>query len=193
LTNQALLKIHDDIQRAARTIALEWPNIIAEDEAAQEIALALLVDNYVDTVIDMDVAARRHVLKKIGQHIAANYRTEYERHSGQYHYSSHEVRAILDRGALSEQQTTFNAGTADVRVVWDALNDTHQQFLINRYVFGADPGDTNERKRVSRAVDALTALLNRAMRAKAVEGHEGPGARCAVSNTLSVALTRRQA
>ncbi|MFD1044360.1 hypothetical protein ACFQ1S_01505, partial [Kibdelosporangium lantanae] len=118
-----LTEIYPDIEKAARTIALEWPNIIDRDDAVQEISLALLSDDYTDKVIAMDEPSRRNVLMRIARHIAANYRSEYERHSGQYRYSSGEVRAILERGALIDGREAFDAGAADIRAVWGELND----------------------------------------------------------------------
>ncbi|WP_132120312.1 hypothetical protein [Actinocrispum wychmicini] len=194
MTQPDLTEIYPDIEKAARITASAWQGTIDIDDAIQEISLALLADNYVENVIAMDPAARRTVLRKIGQHIAAHYRTEYELFSGHYRYGPGEVRGLLHRGALHDDpRDSFDAGTADLRAAWPALNKRYQAALTARFLNGQEPGDGAERMRITRAIDTLTELMNRNVRSQAAPGHDGPGARQAMSNGRAAWVTRRDA
>ncbi|TCO56883.1 hypothetical protein [Actinocrispum wychmicini] len=193
MTQPDLTTIYPDIEKAARITASGWQGTIDIDDAIQEISLALLADNYVENVIAMDPAARHTVLRKIGQHIATRYRTEYEVHSGNYRYGPGEVRGLLHHGALHDDQDSFDAGTADLRSAWPALNNRYQAALTARFLNGQDPGDSAERMRITRAIDTLTELMNRNVRSHAARGHDGPGARQAMSNSRAARVTHRGA
>lgn len=186
----ALAAIHDDIQRAARVTALEWPNVIDADDAEQEIALLLLSDAYAVTAAGLDDKARLRVLVKIGGQVASRYRGEYETFSGNVMYSTKEVRKLLDGGALTEQGDRFDPGRADVQGSIADLSADHRAILRARYSEGTVLS-ARGRKQLQRAVDALTELMNRSRRKTAREHDDGPGSRTAMSNEDARRLSRQ--
>ncbi|GAA1940189.1 hypothetical protein [Amycolatopsis minnesotensis] len=187
----ALLALMPIVQKAARITALEWPNVIDAEDAEQEIVLSLLADSYATTVAELDDAARLRVLVKIGGHVAARYRGDYETFSGNVLYSTKEVRRLLDGGALNERGSKFDAGRADVVAAFVSLPADYQNALRKRYVVRGGQTEARARKQLQRAVDALTELMNRAVRRTTREHDDGPGSRTAISNEEARRLSRQ--
>lgn len=176
-----------EVREAARIVALEWPGVIEADEAEQEILLRLLDRGYVDTVGELETLGRKRLLIKVGKQIAAQYRADYDRFSCNFRYSTGDVRYLLGAGALGGPCEVFDAGGLDVRESFKSLSDKYAAVLATRYLFNRPVSDT---KAVTRAVDALTDLMNR--NARTPPEHDGPGARKATSNAHAVAMTHRQ-
>ncbi|WP_158881917.1 hypothetical protein [Amycolatopsis anabasis] len=201
--NDALIQILPDIQRAARHIEMEWKGVVEADDIEQDIAARLLENNYATVAASLEPRALRRALFKIGVQLASGERVSYEHFSGQFRYSTGEVRERLERGALvdvgeikvegaPEPASVFSVEDVDVRVAADKLSVAHQNALARRYVDGLVSADATDRKTVQRAVDALTHELNREFR-RAAEAHDGPGSRQAVSNAQAHVSLKRQA
>lgn len=200
--NEALLAIHDDIKAAARHVALEWADVVEADDMEQEIAVRLLADNYATTVYELGKWGRKKTLFKIGQQIASDQRVDYEHFSGQFQYSTEEVRDRLKKGALEEvgtEETETAAGDpavefvvddVDVRAGFERLPEQHQANILFWLKADRAPLTSTERKNITRAVDALTHILNREFR-KSSGDHDGPGSRQAMTNAKANAITQR--
>lgn len=199
--NEHLVAILPDINRAAAHVALEWADVVEPEDVGQGISVALLErPNVLAQVAALEPRQRRQYLFRIGQQVASEERVDYEHFSGQYRYSTDEVRSHLDGGALEgvgeEPQdpvdganaATFSVEDLDIRVAIRRLPEAQQRTLIERFALGRI---TEDRKAVTRAVDALTRELNRTFRRMA-EAHDGPGSRQAVSNATAQVLTKRQ-
>lgn len=201
--NDALVEVLPDITRAARHVSLEWADVLDAEDIRQEIVVRLLEDNYAETLRDMEDRPRRKTLFKIGVQIAAGERVDYEHFSGQYRYSTDEVRERLERGALDsvgedrlgtiagDPAVAFSVEDVDVRHAFPSLTENHQDAI--RYWLSKDRGPLTaaERMTVTRAVDALTHELNRAFRRRA-EAHDGPGSRKAMSNARARVANKAQ-
>lgn len=200
-TNTGLVGILPDIERAATHVALEWADVVEADDISQSIVVALLErPKILSQIVAFEPQQRRQYLFRIGQQIASDERVDYEHFSGQYRYSTDEVRSLLESGALDSvgdepvgpvdgaESATFSVEDLDVRVAVRRLPESQQAVLMERFVIGRVPED---RKAVTRAVDALTRELNRTFR-KAAEAHDGPGSRQAVSNATAQVLNKRQ-
>lgn len=177
-----------DIDSAARIIAHEWPGIIDADDARQEIWVKLLGSaSYIDDLTAMSATQRLRALALIGHQVAARYRSDYDRFSGNFLYSTREVRELLELDALRSQGDAFQADHLDVRNAYRELSSNHTEILSQRYLNGQAVSDT---KALTRAVDALTRAMNRRVRERA-DVHDGPGSRRVMSNATSQALTAR--
>jgi hypothetical protein len=218
----ALLEIQRDIERAARHMHLEWPEVVASwEDMSGEMTMRLLQDNYAVTLRDMDPKPRRKTLTKIGIQIASGMRDDFERFSGNFRYSTNEVRDQLDKGALfcddtSDMTVDLDRGAEsdewtprtdaegrevlgkesevepfDIRGAFFVLADHHQEMLIRKYVKREEMLTSNDRKKVQRAVDALTMTMNRGFR-RAMSEHDGPGKRGVKSNGQALSLTRAE-
>src|SRR5690606_39471710 len=62
----------------------------------------------------MEPGARADVLARIGTHIASRYRDDYDYFTGNFRYSTREVRKILERGALYEERTRTDTERLDL-------------------------------------------------------------------------------
>lgn len=186
------------MRTAARTVARNWEGITDAEDAGQAIWVHLLErPNSIRVLLDMDRPARISALNMIGQQIGSEMRDTYEVYSGNYTYSTDQVRALLDDGAMlrgsefdrpdSETLTEF----IDVGLAVETLANSSSSYyatLFGRFVLD-DPytGDA-ERKRVQRAVEALTREMNRANLRRRMAYEDGPGSRRVISNERAFAL-----
>lgn len=190
--SDALEEILPAIQRAARHIALEWPNVVEEDDIAQDIAVRLLRDSSAADVRDMDPGMRSRVLFRIAQQIASGEQVDFEHYTGQYRYSTDEVRSYLENGAMdpNAERTRFDAGRLDVCQALAEASPGDREILARRYA-SRELLPAAERMLAVRALDRLTLWLNRGFRGRAGE-HEGPGSRRAMSNAQAASITANQ-
>lgn len=215
----AVRGLEEHIERASRHMMIEWPEVVDSwQDIASEIVIRLVEKKYATVVLDMDPKARRSVLAKIGQQLASEMRSDFEVFNGNFKYSTNEVRKFLedgaiesslDQGAFSNVASDWLAVAADeagmgrevfgkqvaiepfdIRATFPLLDEHHRKILVRRFVYLEQLGDT-DRKRVERAVDALTQMMNRAYR-KAFSDHEGPGSRPNLSNGEALNKSRSQ-
>lgn len=212
-----------DVKTAARTTARQWPDVIDRDDAEQEIWLRLLDagQGVVDSTVALDKPARVSMLTEIGHQIAMKERDAHELFSGNFYYSTDEVRKLLENGALldiedhaygtgghfynpdrvagGETESLFDltGSRSDVKTGMERLakrNSRYHGEIINRYqVSFYDPPvlDQSARKVLQRAVDALSREMNHARTAARAVPHEGPGSREVVSNYDAIRHTGR--
>ena len=173
------------VSDAARIIAAEWPNILDKDDAQSLIMISVLEHNLTATIRDkVEPAKRVSYLVQIGRRIANKERVDYERFTGNLLYSTRDVRALLDAGALlNVDGGLFSASMTDVRLAVKTLPAQHREVLERRWRFNETVID---RKSITRAVDALAAFMNR----RAGAAHEGPGSRNAMTNSAAQAALR---
>lgn len=190
--NPALVELLPEIRSASRSVAGRWSNTVSGEDLVQEISVILLRDRYAQRLLGMDLAARRYVLGKIAGRLAAQEATDYEHFSGNFTYSTDEVRTLLAKDALASpghevlggEFVDTNAGDPiavsaceisvdgiDLRTAFGRLSERQQGLLTDRYVLGVTSPDASVRKELSRAVDALTQEMNQAGR-KARQGYE---------------------
>jgi hypothetical protein len=215
----AALAILRDIERAARNMTLEWPEVVDSwEDLASEIVSHLLDRRVAVNLKEMDPGPRKKTLTKIAQQLASGMRDQFEHFNGNFKYSTTEVRKCLEDGAidcvleatvdnfggLSDEWLPFisemGAGREvlgrevevegfDIRVAFSRIGEHHQAILIRRFVTDDELSTSADRMRVTRAIDELTATMNRAYR-KAVSEYEGPGSRPRISTAKGLYLSR---
>ena len=178
------MSLFDDVEKAASAVALEWPEVINAEELVQEIWLVLADRGYVETLRPLGTAARITTLRKIGHQIAMQYRAEHDWFSGQFYYSTGEVRALLKR--YLEQGPRTHTERLDLEEGWDILdkrNANYSETLVQAYIHRTYDNTTGTaRMNLSRAVDALTRAMNSAHKRRHAAYEDGPGSRKAVRN-----------
>lgn len=185
-------KLLPEIQQAAKKTAREWNGIISADDAEQEIVIRLLEDTYAEKLLSFDQNARTETLEKIGRQIASDYRTDYDHFTGNFFYSTNDVREILERGALHEERVSTNTERLDLdegMALLKRRNERYAKMLCRRYLAGEE---VKERMVLSRAVDLLTDCMNNVHRNRELNYTEGPGTRRVMTNTASIAYLAKQ-
>lgn len=164
------------VKTVSRRTAAYWPGTISADDAEQEIWVRLmeLTDHKLAALVESPRAGALSALQMIGMQIASNYRNDYEVFSGNYHYSTDEVRRLLDAGALSHGDPLTATERADMTTALDRLTPQYAEALVRRYVSGVTSQDF--RSTSMRAVEALTREMNRSFRQAAAD-HDGPALR----------------
>lgn len=183
--NTALAELLPEIEAVSRAVSAKWSYTVDSEDLTQEAVVILLRDRYAVRLLEMEYPARKYVLTKIAGRIAAQAATDYEYYSGNFTYSTDEVRSLLTRGALDApghevldgDYDDTNGGDPvavaaveisteglDVRTCFARLPERQQGLLIDRYVHGVTSPDATVRKALSRAVEVLTYEMNNAHR-----------------------------
>lgn len=208
-----------DIRKAARSVAYHWPGVIEACDVEQSIWLRLLESpGTYDFVSGLDAGPRYRTIAKLGHQIASKERTDYDHFTGDFRYSVGEVKALLDSGTLldlepligstySAEEFTAKGGSpedavlskvsseTDLRRSLDRLHTTTPQYVdivYRRYLHGESLEDSNDRKRLSRALTALTDGMNRSFKQRHVARPDGPGTRRCVSRSTAYSIVRTQ-
>jgi len=213
--NQYIVDMLPDIKRAARRVAREWADVIDADDAEQEIALRILdlTEPKVRELYELDRGLRISVLTEIGHQIGMKYRDDYELFSGNHRYGTREVRRMLENDALAGveeeagtplwelpesvilqlQRTSTETVTERIDLFLgmkrlSERNSWYAQVLVANFRDG-EPCHKH-RIELTRAVDALTAEMNRIHRRRVAEYTEGPGTRPVISGEQARRITR---
>lgn len=190
--------LEPDVRTAAKSVARDWPGVIDEDEAEQEIWAVLLESNKTTNVVcEMDRPNRIDTLKLYGHRVAARYRDDYEFFSGNYHYCTDHVRRLLEADFLSFRSDKPGSIThtewVDMTAGMERLrgkNASYAFLIEDVFVRGAKLETGAERKQLTRAVDALTVEMNRHFNSQQLNHTEGPGTRQVISNEEAQRKTR---
>ncbi|MFB9926297.1 hypothetical protein ACFORO_42635 [Amycolatopsis halotolerans] len=188
----------DEVKRAARSAARSWDGVVGADDVEQEIWVHLLEKDRTATVSAMDADDRRKVLGRIADQVARQERADYEAFRGNFHYSTDEVRAILenagnvlDPDSRAGSWFVASGGKENVADAEDTpgsethaermdlvtglarlreANPRYAEILVRHYVHGEEAA---YRVELTRARDALTREMNTARR-EATADHDGP-------------------
>lgn len=178
------------VHYAARATQDEWPGIVEADDVEQDIWVRLLESpGSAERLADMNDRDRKVSLNKIGRQLAIEERSSHEWFSGQVHYSTDDVREMLEAGALvnegfmgDDDRLDFGEGVISLReanpnfvsALWDRYEETEETRIF-------DLDSSTNRDRIARAVRKLTNFMNGSQKARN-ENHTGPGSRKAISN-----------
>lgn len=161
--------VMNEIERAARKVALKWPQITSEEDMVQSLVLHFLERlPSLQVLVELPTDKRLGRLTAIGHEKASAQRDDLEVFSGSFSYSVDEVRRLLERGALDGHVDNFDAGVEDVLQGMEALrkkNSNYAMSIISRYQTHGEPN----RVTLSRGLESLTTLMNRI---KATERYE---------------------
>jgi hypothetical protein len=206
-------ELADLIGKAAKTVAFKWPNVVSEDDIKQELYLHLLespgsVEKLLNEFSDKD---RLNAIVAIGHKIANKERDAYDIFSGNFRYSVDEVRHILEEGALQDEDPSLGSNWTiaddyiskggefedavlnrssyeiDLRRGFGRLlkqNAKYADIIRRRYLDSESFEDATDRKRLERALTALSTEMNRSFKQHQRE-HDGPGSRKPVSATAA--------
>ncbi len=100
-----VMRLKVEVEKAAKTVAFKWPNVVSAEDMEQELYLHLLespgsVEKLLNEFNDKD---RLNAVVAIGHKIAGKEREDYEVFSGNFRYSVDEVKRLLvERGLLDE-------------------------------------------------------------------------------------------
>src|SRR5690606_22340190 len=110
-----LIRFDKCIEFIARAVEFKWPKTTTEEDMTQEMYVRLAeTPAYVDKLKELDRRSRLGWLKRIAEQIASIERTDYDYFSGNYCYSTKEVRSALEKGVLRQQPTKVNPISIDI-------------------------------------------------------------------------------
>lgn len=159
---QALLP---DIRTAARTVAYKWPTVTTSEDMTQDLVLHFIErKGSAIKLSEMEVGERRAALVRVGHQLAAAMRDDFEVFSGQYRYSVDDVKAGLSKGALKGKDS-LNVQSGDLVQALVALNKKNPeqgQAIVARYLNEVRPQSGADKMVLSRGIENLTRLMNRA-------------------------------
>lgn len=190
--NDALEQMLPEISKAADRIGREWAAVTTAEDIEQEIILHLLDKGTVEKLAGFDSGARYTTLVKIGTQLAAQERVDYDYFTGNFCYSTKEVRKLLEEGILTEERVSTNTERMDVDEGSQLLADRNERYaglIAKRYFFG---DKVDEARALSRAVDALTDCMNRVHNNRIRQYEDGPGTRTVVSNSQAQRIISSQ-
>ena len=166
-------EIESAVQRAARSAAYDWHNIMEYDDIHQELWMFMLSRPSVQdkTGDDLD-----KVLRWQANSLCKQAQVDYEYFSGNFQYSPRDVR----EGAKS--MTEFD-GTPDEQADYDLAIEILWQYRpekfedLTEWFEGEDWNlrHSPTRMRYTRMFDALTDAMNEVRRARLGDRTEGPG------------------
>lgn len=196
-------QLRKDIRSAALSVHVEWGEVIEVDDLQQEMWVRLLEADYKRRLLDMDSPARKKTLRVIAEQICKNTRRDYMYYSGNFYYSTREVRKLLRDGELSPdwegdiksprydpdkvtntkgQMDDYVCSVRDLNAAYAVLareDSAYYATITNHYVHDINTRDASGGKKLTRAVDKLTRIMNRLHR---TPRYEGPGTRKVVAN-----------
>lgn len=189
--------IQDEVRAVAKDVARKWPDVVTADDVEQDVMVLLLESpGTLNTVLNASPKIRKQMYFKLGHQEASKQHVDYEHWSGQFCYHVEDIRKFLEDGAL-----TADSGIPESEVLSDLIEAlaemTHKTSSSNyvdsilvRYVDGVVPDKNSaDRKRLNRAVTAVTERMNRIGEARLRAWSEGPGTRPVMTNARSHAET----
>ncbi|MFD9893347.1 hypothetical protein ACFWY9_28720 [Amycolatopsis sp. NPDC059027] len=181
-----------EISRAAERVAKDWSAVTESDDLYQDMVSHILDRDHAERILDMEPGDRWSTLRKIGTQIASQSRTDFDHFTGNFFYSTQDVRSILGAGALTgtrEQTSTERVDIDRGMKLLRSRNAGYSDLIERRYMFGIR---IENRMTLTRAVDALTECMNRAHINRDAAHIEGPGTRLVLTNAQARAQTERE-
>lgn len=167
-------------EKVAREIAGKW-SIVETDDVKQEILLHALQEKRVIAEYQGNTEILRKIFWNAGRRYAAKERAYLDLMDDQYTYTPEEVRQVMRSFIYTDDQISGQIGKKDdltrcvisdniVSARLDAekgmerLNLDYQEVITRLFVCGLSADNDSDRKRGYRAIDALTAEMNRTIR-----------------------------
>ena len=167
-------------EKIAYEIAAKW-TIVEPDDVKQEIMLHAVQEQRVIAGYQGNGEILRKIFYTAGRRYAARERAYLDLMDDQYHYTPDEVRGVMRSFVYTDAEVAEQIGKKDdlTRCVitdnilsarMDAekairrLNKDYQEAIMRQFVYGLSPVNDADKKRGYRAIDALTAEMNRGIR-----------------------------
>lgn len=183
-----------DIKKAAEVVAKKWLQVTTEEDLFQDLILHFLESpGSLEKLSELEKDKRQAWIIRIGHQRASKARDEFSAFSGQFNYSSNEVRKLLESGVLTHRRNAkFTASVTDLLTAMDLLkvkSAQYHQALVERYVDKVKhPKGSPHYQRLYRAVDALTTRMNRLQRSETYDYLNGGRRRDGVTNSAAVGI-----
>jgi DNA-directed RNA polymerase specialized sigma24 family protein len=167
-------------ERVAREVAAKW-QIVEADDVKQEILLHAMKEQHIIAQYQGNEEILRKIFWTAGRRYAAKERAYLDLMDDQYHYTPDEVRGVMRSFVYTDAEASEQIGKKDdltrctiadniMSARMDAercirrLNKDYQEAIMRHFVYGMTPVNDADKKRGYRAIDALTAEMNRSIR-----------------------------
>ena len=166
--------INKQVAREARRAQARWNNLLPADDIEQEIWLFLMENPSAQRyLLEGNQAEIAKALMTRADIICSRERLSYDHFTGNFHYSTEEVRDLLED--LTQDRVDLDASMVDLDLAMADLEEENPNYyfvLHEAYAAGIEPEDTKSK---TRAVDKLTTIMNRKRSQRELDRHEGPG------------------
>lgn len=188
LTMNNISGLSKEIGKAAKTVAMQWPTVVEQDDLEQDIYLHLLESpGSVEKLLnDFDDKNRLNAIIAIGHKIANKERVDYEVFSGNFRYSVNEVKKLLEKQTFKDASLSRTSTSGDLIEGMRRLRDSTPQYaeiIQRRYAQGEQITSNADLIRLGRATESLTTEMNRSF--KSTKHDDGPGSRKPVTATAA--------
>ncbi|QGH78057.1 RNA polymerase sigma factor [Mycobacterium phage LoneWolf] len=192
----ALMGLYPVIEKAARSVAHQWPGVVEEDDVVQMIAERLWEhQGSLLKVAAMEDRAQYRAVVGMGHQLASIERTDYDHYKGSYKYSVGDVKDLLNRNVLTQDVEGFTDAVIDLMEGLGAMIAKTPQYVDSitaRYADGQVPPRGAAQKRLVDALTALTNSMNASGRRRHNERDDGPGTRTVLTNAQAQAISSHQ-
>lgn len=167
-----------DIEKAAGRVAKKWAQVTTQEDLYQDLIVHFLeAPGSLEKLAELPPGKRMARLVSIGHERASAARDDLEVFSGQFAYSVDEVRSLAERGAILSRVRDFDAASIDFQESLALLKKRNRDYwsaIVDRYVEGNVPERGSALEKVlSRGLESLTTLMNRARATKRYEYTNG--------------------
>lgn len=207
--------IENDVAKAAKSVAFQWPGIVEADDMEQSIWEHILESPSTMAALQrMENTPRYQTISKIGHRIASKERDDYDHFTGNFRYSVGEVKKLLGDGGLAsksswktDEYTTDGGEFEDVVLLtvsmaedlkrgMEKLQESSPQYhdiLVRKYRDGEYVTGTGaEHTRLTRAQTALTTAMNHGHKQQHAERPDGPGTRTVIKRSAAQSISGNQ-
>lgn len=178
-----------EVGRAAKAVAVEWPDIADAEDVEQDIWVNLLrTSDRIAKLEAMGPTERASSLRRIGNQLMSQQRADYDVFAGNFRYGTKEVRNMLDGTLERFRDGKTETETIDLSEGMAALADKNERYfrLVSDYTSGIAPESKRDVEALRRGVRKLTEYMNSAHKRRYV-AHDGAGNRKAISNRAAQA------
>lgn len=166
-----------DMKAAAGRVAKKWPQVTNQEDLFQDLVVHFLESpGSLEKLAQLAPNKRLARLVAIGHERASAARDDLEQFSGQFTYSVDEVRKLAQRGAILKSVEAFHAASVDLQESMATLKNNNKDYwgaIVDRYVNDTVPAQGAPAMVLSRALESLTKLMNRARASKRYEFTNG--------------------
>lgn len=166
-----------DIEKVAGRVAKKWPQATTQEDLFQDLVVHFLErPGSLETLAGLPKSDREAILTRVAHQTASASRDDLDVFSGQFAYSVDEVRKLAERGAALNRVQAFDAPSIDFQASLELLKKRNRDYwsaIIERYVNDTVPAQGAAAMVLSRALESLTTLMNRARATKQYEFTNG--------------------
>lgn len=174
-------QIHEQVAREALRAQFRWNNLLPAEDIEQEIWLFLMENPSAQRyLLEGNKAEIAKALITRADIICSKERLSYDHFTGNFHYTTEEVRDLLDE--LTTERVELDPGLVDLDLAMADLEDEDSAYyfiLHEAYVAGVEPKYSIEK---TRAVDKLTTIMNRKRSQREMDRTEGLGTKPKITN-----------